>query len=206
MSLKENPDLYYFNNPEAFQLDIIESMNDRFNKGNENKFIVDPNTTVGFLIDGFSNIASSLVKGIENKLNIQYPKRAQNITDLYNNISDYDYVAFQANPTSYKINIKMAKKILISTAVNYNEFYNLLVIPKTTEFLIGNIPFSLYYDIFIKINKTTNNIIVNYNTDITNPLKQLDNYNIPYSEFTYMGVEYISFEITIYQFKRTIIT
>lgn len=200
--MDQNPDLYYYNNPENIQIDILESMDKVFSSDTE-QLIVNPNTTVGFLIDSFSNITGSMVKGIEQKFNSLYPRRAQNITELYNHISDYDYVSFQAQPASYKINIKMSKESLRKTAVHYNQYYNMLVIPRTSSFKIGSFSFGLYHDIFIKINKATNTIILNYDTNIINPLNSLNNYNIPYSEFNYLGVEYISFEITIYQFNTT---
>jgi len=197
--LEKNPDLYYYDNPDALQQDILNHLSDITNgKISE----INPNTTFGFLLDSFTTVGSFIVKGIEEKLNSIYPKRALSTEELYQHISDFDYISFQANPASYTIGIKIAKYIIHNTVIDLDDFYKAIIIPKDTVFKIGNLEFGIYHDIYIKVNKITKNILIDY--DLTpNPLCPLKNYNIPYEEFRYEGVEYISFEIPIYQFSKT---
>jgi len=195
-------DLYYYNNPLIIQEDILDDLELRIdNKG----YVADPNNTFGFLLESFSTIVSNCVQKIECKFNSLYSKRAQSIEDLYNHISDFDYLSFQASPSNMTIGITLIKSFLVNNAIDYNDHYKLLIIPKNTKFAVGNIFFSLYHDIFIKVNKNTNNILLGYNTEDLNPLYTLKNYDIPFREFTYSGIKYLSFEIPIYQFERFVI-
>ena len=177
--LEKNPDLYYYDNPDALQQDILNHLSDITNgKISE----INPNTTFGFLLDSFTTVGSFIVKGIEEKLNSIYPKRALSTEELYQHISDFDYISFQANPASYTIGIKIAKYIIHNTVIDLDDFYKAIIIPKDTVFKIGNLEFGIYHDIYIKVNKITKNILIDY--DLTpNPLCPLKNYNNPYEEF-----------------------
>lgn len=198
--LEKNPDLYYYNNPDTICQDILNHLSET-TSGKVSD--INTNTTFGFLLDSFTTITSFIVKGIEEEINSIYPKRAITNEDLYKHISDYDYVSFQANPASFYINIKIPKLIIYNSVINYDVHYKALVIPKDTIFKVGNLDFGIYYDIYIKVNKLTKNIIINYDTSEDNPLHELKNYNIPYEEVKLDNLEYISFEIPIFQFSKT---
>ena len=102
--IEKNPDLYYYDNPDALQQDVLNHFSDITNgKISE----INPNTTFGFLLDSFTTVGSFIVKGIEEKLNSIYPKRALSTEELYQHISDFDYISFQANPSAYTICIKI---------------------------------------------------------------------------------------------------
>lgn len=198
---EKDTQLYYFNNPLVIQEDILDDLEKRLE--DKGYVVSDINNTFGFCLEAFSTIVSKCVMGIERKLESLYPKRAKSLEDLYNHLSDFDYVNFQASPAYFKINVIIPKKFIISQAKEFNDFYKLLVIPKDTVFTVGNIPFSLYYHVLIKVNKITNNVLISYDVSESNPLYSLKNYDILFKTFYYRGVEYISFELPIYQFSKT---
>lgn len=201
-------DLKNYNNPLSVQAEILKKIEDGFNG---EKVIVDPNNSYCTLIESFSEVISDSISAIENKFYSLYPKRAIDSYDLYNHISDFEYIGIFSLPASTNIELILHKDYLIENALPYvlengtETNYNLVEIPANTVFSIGNYNFKLYYPIHIQINKTTDSITVIYDTSSINPLHSLNSSNIVKKEYNFNGLDLLSISFPIYQFEKTLI-
>jgi len=201
-------DIKSYNNPLSVQSLILKKIEDGFNG---EKTIVDPNNAYCTLIEAFSEIIADSILAIENKFYSIYPKRALNSYDLYNHISDFEYIGIFSLPASTNIELILHKDYLIENAIQYsygnniNTNYKLVEIPVNSIFSIGNYNFSLYYPIHIQINDITNSISVIYDTTKDNPLHSLKNTNITKREYNFNGLNLLSISFPVYQFERTVI-
>ena len=203
---KEDPnmklDLYFYSNPLNIQNNVLTTLEKRL-KGT--RFIADPNNSFMFLLESFSETIGNLSVDLINQLNILYPKRSITLNDLYQHISDFEYVGMYATPASLMLEIVFDKDYLYDNSIDWNNQYKLVRIPVNTKFVIEDIPFGIYYPIDIRINKITKNINVVYDTDTSNPLKSLNNINLTKKEYYYKGLNLLSISIPVYQFEKSFI-
>lgn len=190
------------NNPLKIQEAILTSYEENVDGAS---VVVDANNTFSFLIETFSRIAAGSTLAIDNKLNALYPIRANTTKELFNHLSDFDYVGFFSYPAALRISLVMHRDYLVKNAVTVpNTGYQLVVIPADTVFTIGRYRFGLYYPIHIKINPIVNSISAAYDTSNANPLKSLDTNTIEVKSDTYQGIDLISMEFDVYQFDKTV--
>lgn len=167
------------------------------------KIIADPNSAFCHLLEFGSSVSASVINMMDEKLPTIYPKRAESMEDLYNHMSDFDYLSMYSTPSRTMLRLTMAKKFLINNAVKYNENYKLLRIPANTVFMLGKYPFGIYYPINILINSYTNTFTVIYDTGETNPLHELSTNVIEKYDTSYRGLDYLIIDFPIYQFAKS---
>jgi len=204
-------DIESYNNPMQIQENILKDLENKFGGA---KTIVDPNNAFCFLLEAFSEVVSDSISAIEDKFSSYYAKRAIDSYDLYNHMSDEDYVGIFSLPASTQIEMILDKQYLIDNAIEYSYIdessglltttnYKLVQIPADTIFTIGNNIFKLYYPIDIRINKITNSFVVIYNTDKNNPLHSLQSNNVIKKEYTFNGLDLLSISFPVYQFEKS---
>ena len=170
-----------------------------------NRIVADPNNPACHLLEFGSSISSAAIQAMEAKFPLIYPHRAMTMEDLYQHMSDYDYLAMYSSPSSCEIKLAMPKRYLIDYALNYNTNYKKVTIPASTVFMVGRYPFGMYYPIDILINNYTNSFTTVYDTSTPNPLKTLRSNVVHKDEFTYRAVDFIVLDFYIYQFAKSTI-
>jgi hypothetical protein len=195
----------YLTNPLNIQSDVLTEFDARLNNDKE-LMITDSNNTFMFLLETMSRVVSESVQDVDNKLNSLYPKRAQTIKDLYNHVSDYEYVGFFAYPASTRLSMLMNKDYIIENAVQYGTSdYKVIIIPRDSIFELGQYKFTLYYPIVIRVNNIIGNITIVQDTSNIHPLHSIRSNSIIKREFDFDGVDLIQFEFDVFQFTNEII-
>ncbi len=190
------------NNPLCIQQAILK---DYEAKLDGESVVVDANNSFMFLVEAFSRVVSEATNAMDTKLSGLYPIRANTTNELYNHLSDFDYVGFFSYPASLKLSIMLHRDYLIKHAVKVPDTnYKLVVIPADTIFSIGRFKLGLYYPIHIKINTIINSISASYDTTEINPLKSLATNNLEVRANNFEGVDLISIEFDTYQFDKTV--
>ena len=190
------------NNPLTIQQSILQEYESRLDGDLK---IVDANNSFMFLVESFSRIVAEATNAMDMKLNGLYPIRANTTNELYNHLSDFDYVGFFSYPASLKMSLTLHRDYLVRNAVTVpNTNYKLVVIPVDTIFTIGRFRLGMYYPIHIRINTIINSISASYDTTHFNPLKSLASNTIEVRANTFEGVDLVTIEFETYQFDKTI--
>lgn len=187
-------------NPGALHSKILTVLQDRLNG---TSVYADPNNGFNALLEASVSITAEAVNEFYAATNAQYPKRVTTSAELYNHMSDQDYLQMMAKPSSTKFSLRLGTKYLIDNAVSFNDNYKKVIIPVDTVFSIGSRNYGLYYPIEIRINKKTNNFVVVYDTSVENPLKTLTSNAISTMTYTISGLEIIYIEFEAFQFTKT---
>lgn len=180
-------------------------LDDVFDRYNNNYTIVDPNNVALHLIEMTSTLTANFAFAEEQAFNSTNALRAQTTEDLAKNMSDYDYVNQYSTPATTTIVMTLDKVYLEENALDYNENYKKVIIPKDTIFTISNLTFGIYYPIEIRINKTTGTPLVVFDTSSDNPLHSLKQNIIPFTEQEVLKMKLLILKIPVYQFSRSII-
>lgn len=170
------------------------------------RIIADPNSPFCQLLEFGSSVSSSVMHLMDEKLPTLYPKRAESMEDLYNHMSDFDYLSMYSTPAHTQLRMTFSKKWLIDNAINYNQNYKLVTLPAGTVFMLGKYPFGIHYPINIMINNYTKTFTCVYDNRVTNPLHELNTNVIEKYDASYRGLEYLVMDFPIYQFAKSTIT
>lgn len=169
--------------------------------------IVDANNSFSFLVESFSRIVADATIAEDTKLNTLYPIRAHSVSDLFNHLSDFDYVGFFSSPAPLNLIVMFHKDYLIKNAVSVpGTNFQQVILPTDTIFTIGRFKFGLYYPIQIKINTLVGSIAASFDITNPNPLHSLSTNSIPVKYDTYEGIDLVSITFPVYQFNKTIIS
>jgi hypothetical protein len=168
--------------------------------------VADPNNAFNIQLEAASSMNAQTVRYMESKFRAQYAVRATTAAELYNNMSDFDYLNMVANPSSTSVSLTFDLDYLIANAQSYDSTYNRVVIPAISQFYIGPLTFGVYYPINININKITNNINVLWDTTTANPLQTLSTNMVQFTTFSYGGLNLISLQIPVSQFAMNTTT
>ena len=199
MSISEKLTASILRNPLLLQ----SAMLNQYAEDTGGNTIVDPNNTVAYFLSMSSETTAAAINEVLNTSEGLYPVRAQTSEDLYKHMSDYEYVGLYGAPASCQLSIVLAKTYLMENAIDYNENYSKVVIPRTTTFKVGTYTFGLYYPIEIRINKAAQTFTVIQDTSVDNPLKSLSQ-NVLEHRFVHDGtMELIFISVPVYQFVRT---
>ena len=163
--------------------------------------VADPNNSFNLLLEASSSINAQSVRYMESQFAAQYAVRATTSAELYNNMSDFDYLNMVAEPTSTTLNLTFDVDYLINNAVSFNTTYNRIVIPVGTQFYIGPLTFGIFYPINININVVNNNINILWDTTTPNPLQKLTTNMVPFVQYSSGGLNLITLTIPVTQFS-----
>lgn len=192
------------NNPVNIQHAIINDYEQRLDGAG---YIADANNSFMFLLEAFSRTVAESTVAIDTKLNALYPRRAVTTKDLYNHLSDFDYIGFFSSPASFKMAILLHRSYLIDNAIQVPDTnYKLVIIPKDSIFTVGRFKLGLYYPIHIRINTLINNVSAVYDTTEINPLHSLNTNALSVKTVPYNGLDLVSIEFEAYQFDKVVKT
>lgn len=194
--------------PENIQSYILKNMEDKIG---DNAVVSTPNNVGTFLIEAFSTMASDIVKDMFSGINkTAFPKRALTLEDLFKHMSDYDYVGLFAVPSTTNIELTISIDNIKNTYnrenINSTDTEYVVKIPNNTEFYIGKYTYTLHYPIIIKINKTTDNVIVYYDNSFNNPLYALASNILENRVYKSGIISILSINVPVHQFTRSINT
>lgn len=203
MSLNDSAlTLRVLSNPLNVQKAILDDVTERLGGNYE---LVDVNNVWAHLVEMMSTLTSQMAMSTENSINATNALRAQTTEDLTRNMSDYDYVNMFSTPAQTYVLMTLDKKYIVDNALDYNEIYKKVIIPRDTVITIGTLTFGMYYPIEIRINKATKSPLVVFDTTEENSLHQLTQNVIQFVEQSYMGVELLILKIPVYQFSKSYI-
>lgn len=192
------------NNPLQIQSDILSDLQSRIDG---DLTVVDANNPFMFLLEAFSRTVSEAITSVDTKLNSIYPKRATTTKELYQHLSDYDYLGFFSSPANLKLRLILHRDFIVNNAIQVeNTNYKLVVIPKDTVFQIGRYSFGLHYPIHIRVNNVVNTISAVHDTTEDNPLYSLNVNTIKVTNMTTSGIDLIELEFNLFQFTKQVIT
>lgn len=192
------------NNPLAIQKYILEDYQARLDG---DLVVVDPNNAFSFLLEAFSRTVAEATIAVDTKLNSLYPKRATTTKELYQHLSDFDYLGFFSSPATVKLRILLHKDFIVDNAIQVaGTNYRLVVIPKDTVFQIGRYTVGLHYPIHIRVNNVVNTVSCVYDTTEINPLYSLNVNTIQVKTMTTAGVDLLELEFDTFQFVKQNIT
>ena len=189
-------------NPLCIQNVMISDLQSRVTGG---LVLVDANNSFAFMLETFSRIVADATNATDTKMNALYPARANTTEDLYNHLSDFDYVGFFSNPASLNMTMMFNKDYLIQNAVAVpGTNYQMVVIPGDTIFTVGRFTLGLYYPIQIIINSAVGTISAAWDATVPNPLYSLATNTIPIANNSFEGVDLIEIQFTCWQFNKTV--
>lgn len=163
--------------------------------------VADANNSFNLLLEAASSINAQSVRSMQAAFEAQYPVRATTMADLYNHMSDFDYLNLVAQPTNTTVCLTFDADYLVQNAAIYDATYNRIVIPDGSQFYIGPLTFGIYYPINININVKTNNINVLWDTTSSNPLSTLSTNMVPFIQYQAGGLNLITLYIPVSQFS-----
>jgi hypothetical protein len=184
-------------NPASVQRLVLQELESRLGGTYS---VADPNNSFNLLLEATSSMNAQSVRSMEASFDAQYAVRATTSAELYNNMSDFDYLSMVAAPAGTTVNLTFNADYLITNALTFDANYKRVVIPANTQFYIGPLTFSLYYPINIDISQVTNNINVLWDTSVSNPLKTLSTNMVPAVQYSVSGLNLITLTIPISQF------
>lgn len=189
----------YKYNPSAIQRVILDNL---YQATQGQADIVDPTNPFVFLLEASCVNASLAIQESLNNLQKQYPKLAQDFSDLYLHMSDMDYLGLFATPAQTDFTWKIQLNALISNLQSSPaEGCKKAVIPRNTYITIGNYSFSLNYPIDIR-QYTNGYLEVSYDNTQLSPLQQLSTNIIEYSILTDAdSVQWLMFTVPMMQFS-----
>lgn len=196
-----NWSLEFANNP----LNIQQRMLERFEEYADGDFIADPNNVVSFVMEMFSELTADATSEMDKTMQTIYPSRAQNTSDLYKHMSDYDYVNLFSSPASAILQISLDKTYLMRNAISFGN-YKKVVIPKSTKITIGSHTFGLYYPVEIRINPVSETFSIVYDTTTSNPLYPIQNNVLEHSFRQYENLKLLYIQLPVWQFETKVHT
>ena len=169
--------------------------------------IIDPTNPFVFLLESSSvNTAAAMIENAANTRR-QYPSVAQTYEDIYLHMSDKDFIDRFASPAMTKFSFMIQKDDVIKKMI-YDSVTDSkkVTISRNTEFVVAETTFSLQYPINIK-QLTHGGLLITYDADVVSSLQTLETNNINFDIRTdSTGIEWIYFEVEVYQFKVNTIT
>lgn len=188
--------------PSKIALSMLTSLED----------MLDGNQTIPNAMNGLCilwaaqcGVSAGIVNMLDAKYAELYPKRALTPEQLYPHLSQYDYVNLQSEPATLLMNFAIRKDEILAYAVDVDDTYAQIVIPKTSFLAIGPISVSWYHDIVIRVNKNTQTMSVLYDTTEDSPFETLDSNMMENKPVEYREnmLDYLAFGFKTYQFTRT---
>lgn len=186
--------------PDAMQQAVYATLGDGLT-------VVDPNNPVSFLLEGAVMLTLSSIEHQEEMLRKAYPYMAIKSEELYNHMSDNDFIDRFSQPAKATFRLLIEVNEILNKAVPKNSMgIRKLGIPKDTEITVNGYTFTMQYGIIINVT-ADKNIRITYDNSIKSPIRELES-NSPewkYSKLNYGGkvFELVDIEIPMYQYQIT---
>lgn len=188
--------------PLRLQAAFIDELAGRVGDGT---VIVDPNSPIMNLIEGFSRVTADALNAIVANKQALYVRRAASFEDLFRHMSDFDYLGLYSAPADSHILLYFDPTYLQDNAEALEEgsIYRLVTIPEGTIFKVGNLSFGIHYPIKIMINSISGVVSASWDETVENPLYNLSQNTIECRTQTANGISLLCLRIPVQQFVRT---
>ena len=186
----------YYMNPSSFQQIALNGLGMALN-GDD---IVDPSSPFIFLLEAAMTAAAVSIAKSEILTRKQYPFLAQSMQDLYNHMSDTDFVGVFGSGSTCTLNILIPYTQLLNEAIPLVNGSNVttVIIPRDTQILVNGISLEIGYSIII--NCLPGNLVqVYYDTSLINPLISENANVIPYSFVNFNNENYLQIKLPVVQ-------
>lgn len=195
-ALKANM-LTYQSNPGLIQRDV----HDHLDVVSDSKVqIVDPTNPFVFATEASCVLASGAMDQASALTRKQYPLLAQTVSDLYNHMTDKDYINRFAVPSRARFGMAFDKAELINRLVlDPATGIKKLVLPRNTKITVAGIDFSLQYPIEIRQQQHGGMQVV-WDASIVSPMLELETNVIDHEERNDGAINWFYFEFDAYQF------
>ena len=184
-------------NPAGIQRSTLELLKEVTN-GEVN--IVDATSPFIFCLETASVLTAGAMSEASALTHKQYPAAALNMANLYNHMSDKDFIGRFATPAATKFGVLISKEELEKKVVLVPELgIHKVVIPRNTVFTIAEVNFSLQYPIEIR-QMAHGGFQVVYDADVLSPLQTLATNHIEFNILRNQDGEFMYFEVDVQQF------
>jgi hypothetical protein len=184
-------------NPAAIQSAVIKKLDEAMNG---TMTIVDPSNPFVFCLESAAVLTAAFMTKNQNSTRKQYPFSAQNVEDLYDHMSDKDYIDRFATPSKTKFSfIIPLEELLIRMVTDPSTGNKKITIPRNSYFTIANTNFSIQYPIEIR-QLTHGGLQIVYDAEIESPLNVLETNFIDHEIRLGPEGEVLFFEIQAHQF------
>lgn len=188
----------YQNNPVAIQRAVLGVLEEVSNGAYP---VVDPTNPFVFALETAAVCTAAAMMRTEVAARKQYPRLAQQETDLYYHMSDKDYADRFALPSKTTFAFALPKDEIINKMVLDPDTGNRkLVIPRHTFVTVADVVFSLQYPIEIR-QLAHQGLQVVYDVEKTSPLQDLPTNAIAYQERNNGEMDWLYFEVEMQQFS-----
>lgn len=180
-----------------FSLAMLENISE----GEE--VIVDPTNPFVFLLEAATASASACLNKTEKHMRTIYPSLAGGYSDIYNHMSDVDYLNRFSTPSRTTITIMLGLDEVKQKAILENDAgVHRLTIPRFTRFAVSDVPFTLLYPIDIRIMRH-GGFRITYNDDLLLDVETLDTNLVNWNILTMSGTDWLAIDIPIKQLDVT---
>ena len=212
--------LQAYTNPLSIQAKALDDLSNKVLNG---AVVSDGNNPFTFLTEFSSNMTANIVNKACECFNGLYPLNAQNATELYRHLSDFDYVGLYATPATTTVELVFDRWFLIDHALDvnteegfnqdpamYSGVYSKIVLPAYSKFTVGDYIFGLMYPIEIRVRKAIKDNQIDYDNSVitvmwdttkNNPLMPLTSHILEHRDFLQDGQMLTAIEVPIYQFE-----
>lgn len=186
-------------NPAAIQRLMYQEL-EALNQGNRDHDVVDPSNPFVFLMESSSIGASGAMVQAEALTRQQYPSMAMTEDEIYLHMSDKDFVGRFSTPARTEFIIMLSKEEFIQRAVKVEDSQTKkIVIPRHTEFALGDYTFTMQYPIEIR-HMAHGGIQVMYDNEKPSPLQSIETNLLDWDVISIQGNEYLKITVPVNQF------
>ncbi len=193
----------YINNPYAIQRESLRQLEA---KVNGDRAVVDPTSPFVHLMETSAvNSAAAVIKCATGLRKI-FPRMAVTDEEIYNHMSDADFVGRFATPALGNFRLLLSRDEVMARAVDTGAGgVRKLTIPRNTSFEVAGYRFTMHYPIDIRI-MAHGGLQIVFDTETTTPLETLTSNSVDWGVLNLDGDSYIRLDIPAYQFvvERTI--
>lgn len=175
-------------------LDVLEDVL----KGQD---LPDPTNPFMFLLESSCTNTSAAIMAGQSVARKIYPTLANDQIDLYNHMSDVDYIGRWALPAHTTLGLLLPLTDVLSRAVgNPNNLIKSLRIPRNTSVMVNGIPLGIHYPIRIDV-LPHGAIQATYESDQISPLHKLTTNIVESDQVVIDGVTFLMLNIPASQFQ-----
>lgn len=161
--------------------------------------IIDPTSPFVLMMEMTAQLAAASVSENDALHRRQYASAATDIEDIYYHVADVDMLGIYAQPAMGTIIVLLNADTIRARAVaTSNPDIRKIIIPKHTEFQVGDYKFTMQYPVEITV-MNHGGITIRYNTAQTSPLYNASTAPINSITYTREGREWIGINIPVKQ-------
>lgn len=181
---------------------VLDDLTARFQGQVPGGEIIDANNVLAVAVEAFASITASAVNSIHERLQGQFPVRANSSRDLFAHLSDYDYLNLFSTPADAKVDLYLDPNYLLEQAelVEGTPLVELRI-PAHSTFQIAQYTYGIHYPVLIRGNRNTRTFTVVWDQTTPNPLQMLQQNTLEHLITTWRGQELLLVRIPVQQFQ-----